>query len=156
MTLQRKQFQEHLERFTGSAIHHLDLHEHDEAHPQWKALVSESLPVRAFEDPGVARGNCIGAACSFNRALEDHGVAPRKITYRGPEGFYDRFDTRTPIHDVSEIDVEGVPHVVDFTHRQFDQKADFPVVEPRAEFDKRMRRMRFTPGDVQYSGEDNW
>lgn len=119
-------------------------------------MVKESLPVQALGDPGVAHSNCIGAACAFNRALEDKGVSPRKVTYRGPRGFYDRFDTRTPIHDVTEVDIENTPHVVDFTYRQFDPKGEFPVVEPRSTFDQRMKKMRFRPEEVQKSGEGNW
>lgn len=156
MTLSRKQFSQHLQAFADSVIAPDDLMEMDDDHPAMKAFTPSGLPVRAFERGDVAMGHCIGAACNLNRHLEAQGVAPRKITYDGPRGFYNRFDTRPVRHDVTEVDVEGAPMVVDFTHRQFDQKADFPLVEPRAEFDKRMKRRRFTAGEVQNPGEGNW
>lgn len=156
MDLNKTQFAKHLNEFANSHISPDDLTEMDDDHPSMKAFTPSGLPVRAFERGDVAMGHCIGAACNLNRHLEAQGVAPRKITYGGPRGFYSRFDTRPVRHDVTEVDVEGAPMVVDFTHRQFDEKADFPLVEPRAEFDKRMRRHGFKAGEVQYPGEGNW
>lgn len=156
MTLSRKQFSQHLQAFADSHISPDDLTEMDDDHPSMKAFTPSGLPVKAFERGDVAMGHCIGAACNLNRYLEAQGAAPRKITYDAPRRVYSRFDTRPPRHAVTEVDVEGTPMVVDFTHRQFDQKADFPLVESRAEFDKRMKRRRFTAGEVQNPGEDNW
>lgn len=150
------QFRKIIQDFANSYIDPNDLTEMDENHPAHSSFTKEGLPVRAFESGDVARGHCIGAACALNRALESHGVQPRKITYQGPRGYYNRFDTRGVIHDVTEVDIEGSPTVVDFTHRQFDPKAEFPVVESREAFDQRMKSRRFTPSEVQRSGEGNW
>lgn len=101
---------------------------------------------RGFHDPDVCVGECATATGLFARHLSNRGVAEHHAR---------EFDT--PDHDNDEdghvfnhiVNVvphpqTGEPHVVDWTARQFDHRAAYPVVAPLGDYQKRME-MHDTP-----------
>jgi len=73
-------------------------------------------------------GNCSMISNNFSKHLTKHGIKHKVLSVHGPK----------PKHWDKAVDDEGNSghhtavqvghHVVDFTHRQFDRKSDFPRI----------------------------
>lgn len=106
-------------------------------------------PEEEFSDASCAEGECNTARSAFQRSLKQKGLPHGKAVRFESTDDDDDFE-----HYVSEHDVEGVPHIVDFTFRQLEPKAEFPVVMPSQHYEKRMAQHRLSRwGD--YDPEEN-
>ena len=132
--LNRDEFHSYVNSFMSSSIEADDLPEYQPEHAAMRAMVDGKLPVSALGDQEVSKDNCVGAACAFARHVSGRGK-PRIVSYRRPSDEY--------LHSVSEVNVDGKPHVVDFTYRQFANTNKFPLVENREMYDKRMKELKF-------------
>lgn len=89
-----------------------------------------SLDGEAFKDPEIARNSCVTASDVFLSDLRRHG---------GRGGMIEVFSEGMPSSHVVNVS-EG--HVIDWTARQFDPKADVPHIEPVKSYISRFEDVR--------------
>lgn len=90
---------------------------------------------------GRASGKCESCAQAADHYLSDHGVDSQPLHYEANDFKNPPFGAL--YHRVSQVNIGGVPHAVDYTFNQFHPGAPVPVVEPVEEFDKRMAKKKY-------------
>jgi hypothetical protein len=104
-----------------------------------------------YATPKCAEGECGEASEEYaTKAIKDgHNVVLH--TYVMPDNVHQRhFKTHVfSGHTVAIVQTSRGPYIVDLTHRQYDEKAPYPLVEPRHKFLKRKSMKPFRTYDVE-------
>jgi hypothetical protein len=95
-------------------------------------------------DKWSAEGEC-DKACRMVHDYLPHGSHVKE--YRDSNANNHQFGN----HYVHHVPTTEGMHVVDYTHRQFNARAKFPVIEPQEKFEARKSMQRFSKNrDVDY------
>lgn len=127
-----------------SASEHLSpeqLRAHVEAHLEnWPDSYATSM---------CAEGECGIASEAYARKAIKDGHQTALHTYFIPENALRDLSTHFfNAHTVANVKTSRGPYIVDLTHRQFDENAPYPIVEPQHRFLKRESMKPFTTYQV--------
>ena len=113
----------------------------------------------SYDTPQCAEGECEIASHEYAvKALTDgHQAALHNywIPEDAPRNISTHFFTG---HTVANVQTSRGPYVVDLTHRQYDPKAPYPLVEPQHRFVKRESMKPFTTYSIhkKEKDKDSW
>lgn len=105
----------------------------------------------SYSTPDCADGNCFHASSGYFDTVKDHGHTGKLQAYEVPEDVHAQGH---PTHFAVHVETSKGPYAVDLTHRQFDAKAPYPLIEPVAKFESRKTMKPFKRSD--YDHENGW
>ena len=85
----------------------------------------------SYDTPDCANGNCWHATRGYIGSAVEAGHEAIFQTHEVPD---DVHVSHHPTHTVAQVQTSRGPYVVDLTHRQFDAKAPYPLIEPIHKF----------------------